>query len=284
MNMLNKRKSGKKALMNLRRKIGLGVALLVIATSTTVVASQESGYFNEFFGGITNSLVKDVHDQVVVKSGVKMKVEESVSGGKSSLVIVSFEKEDGTAFPEGTSIENLEIDVKKGASFMVEQQLIEERKKIIAMFDIDTLSSLEGKNVTIKADAIIHNHTEKIIAKGPFKTKFTVFDRSDKTNIDLTLKQENEEVALKMIYVSALGIGIEGERIDGNSSYLPAISPTIKVMTNDNQVIDLSTGSTSTTDIGFKWQYSLDHEGNRIFLDKSLIQSIMINDQIIEID
>jgi hypothetical protein len=281
---MDKNKSGRNAFMNMRKGIITGVAILVIGTSTTVIAAQDTGYFNEFFGGITNSLLKDTHDQVVVKSGIKMKIEESVGGGKSSLIIVSFEKEDKNRFPEGTSISNLELDVKHGASYMVEQKLTEDRKKIIAMFDIDTLSSLEGKSITIKADAIVSDDTGEILAKGPFKNKFIANDRSNKTDIDLTLKQQNEEVELKTIYVSAMGVGIEGERKDNQSSYLPKISPIVKVMTTDNQIIELSTSSTSTTDRGFKWQFSLDSEGNRVFLDESTIKNIMINNQIISID
>lgn len=279
--LMEKNKSGKKGFMKMRKGVVAAVAIFVIGTSTTVVASQNTGYFNQFFEGITNNFVKDTHDQVVVQSGIKMKIEESVSGGKSSLIIVSFEREDETRFPEGTAISNLELDVKHGASYMVEQKLTEDRKKIIAMFDIDTLSSLEGKSITIKADAIVNDETNTIIAHGPYKNKFTAHDRSDKTDIDLTLKQQNEEVILKTIYVSAIGIGIEGERIDGQSNYLPETSPIVKVMMKDDQIIELITSSTSTTDVGFKWQYSLDQEGNRIFLDKSKIKNIMINNQII---
>lgn len=275
-------KSGMKAFKSMRKTIITGAAIIVIGTSTSVAAAQNTDYFSEFFGGIANSFVKDTHDQVVVKSGVKMKIEESVSGGKSSLIIVSFEKEDGTSFPEGASISNLEVDVKHGASYMVEQKLTEDRKKMIAMFDLDSLSSLEGKSVTIRADAIVRD--EKILAIGPFKNKFIIHDRSSKTDIDVTLKQQNEEVVLKTIYLSAIGIGLEGERIDGLSSYLPKISPNVKVMTSDNQIIELSPSSTSTTDIGFKWQYSLNSKGDRIFLDKTRIKNILINDQIITID
>jgi hypothetical protein len=275
-------KSGIKAFKSMRKTIITGAAIIVIGTSTSVAAAENTDYFSKFFGGIANSFVKDTHDQVVVKSGVKMKIEESVSGGKSSLIIVSFEKEDGTSFPEGASISNLEVDVKHGASYMVEQKLTEDRKKIIAMFDLDSLSNLEGKSVTVRADAIMSE--EKNVANGPFKNKFIIHDRSSKTDIDVTLKKENEEVVLNTIYLSAIGIGLEGERIDGQSSYLPQISPNVKVMTSDNQTIELSPSSTSTTDIGFKWQYSMNSNGDRIFLDKTRIKNILINDQIITID
>lgn len=282
--IMDKKKTGKKAFMNMRKGIVTGVAIMVIATSTTVLASQDTGYVNELFGGITNGFVKDKHDQVVIESGIKMKIEESLSGGKSSLIMVSFEKEDKTKFPEGAAIANLELDVKHGASYMVEQQLTEDRKQIIGTFDIDTFSSLEGKSVTIKAKAIVNTDTDEIVANGPFQNKFTVHDRSYKTDIDLMLKQQKEEVVLKTLNVSAIGIEIEGERKDGQASYLPEISPIVKVTTDDNQIIELSIDSTSTTDIGFKWKYSLDSDGNRIFLDQSTIKSIMVNNQIISID
>lgn len=277
--IMDKKKTGKKAFMNMRKGIVTGVAIMVIGTSTTVLASQDTGYINELFGGVKNK-----HDQVVVESGVKMKIEESLSGGKSSLIIVSFEKEDKTKFPEGATIENLELDIKHGASYMVEQQLTEDRKQIIGTFDVDTFSTLEGKSVTIKAEAIVNTDTDEIIANGPFKNKFTAHDRSKKIDINVMLKQQKEEVVLKALNVSAVGIEIEGERIDGQESYLPEISPIVKVITDDNQIIELSNGSTSTTDIGFKWMYSLDSNGNRMFLDKSTIKSIMVNNQVMSID
>lgn len=281
---MDKKKTGKKAFMSMRKGIVTGVAIMVIGTSTTVLASQDTGYVNELFGGITNSFVKDKHNQVVIESGIKMKIEESLSGGKSSLIIVSFEKEDKTKFPEGATIENLELDIKHGASYMVEQQLTEDRKQIIGTFDIDTFSNLEGKSVTIKAKAIVNIDTDEIIANGPFKNKFTAHDRSDKIDIDLTLKQQKEEVVLKALNVSAIGIEIEGERIDAQESYLPEITPIVKVITDDNQIMELSNDSTSTTDIGFKWRYSLDSDGNRMFLDKSTIKEIKINDQVISVN
>ncbi len=281
---MNKNKSGKKNLMNMKRKIITGVSLLVIGTSTTVAASQHTDYFNDFFGGMANSFVKETHDQVVVEAGIKMKIVESVSGEKSSLVFVSFEKEDGTGFPDGAAISDLELDMKQDVSYMVEQRLTEDRKKIIALFDIDTASSLEGKSVTVKAGAIVDDVTGEVLAGGPIKNKFTAHDRSDRYDIDLTLTQQNEKVGLKTIYVSAIGIEIEGERLDDQTSYLPEIAPVVKVITNDNQMMELSVGSTSTTDVGFKWQYSLDGKGKRVFLDKAEIKKIMINDQIITVD
>lgn len=53
---MNKNKSGKKNLMNMKRKIITGVSLLVIGTSTTVAASQHTDYFNDFFGGMQIAL------------------------------------------------------------------------------------------------------------------------------------------------------------------------------------------------------------------------------------
>lgn len=282
--IMDKNKSGKKNFMNMKKRIITGVSLLVIATSTTVAAAQHTDYFNEFFGGIANNFVKDTHDQVVIASGIKMKIVESISAEKSSLVIVSFEKEDETKFPEGAAVSNLELDLKDGASYMVEQRLTEDRSKIIAMFDMDTVSSIEGKSVTVKADAVVDDKTGEVLAGGPFKNKFTAQDRSNKFDIDVTLTQQNEEVGLKALYVSVIGIELEGEWLDGKTSYLPEIGPIVKVVTKDNQVMELSMGSISTTDIGFKWQYSLDKNGDRVFLDKSNVKKIMINNQIIDID
>lgn len=276
--------SEKKAFVSMgKRVVIIGAAVLAIGM-TTVAAAQDKGYFSQFFGGTPISLEVNKQDQAVIKSGIKMKVEESLSGGKSSLIIVSFEKEDGTTFTEGAAASSLELDVKRGASYLVEQKLTEDGKKLIAMFDIDTVSSLEGKSITVKADSIVATDTGEIIANGPFKTSFKAYDRSDKHDISVALKQQDEDVVLNTIYVSAIGVGFEGERIDGQSSYLPTIAPTVKVLTTDGQNIELFASSTSTTDVGFKWQYSLNEKGNRMFLDKSAIKSITINEQTINLD
>ncbi|WP_102273440.1 hypothetical protein [Cytobacillus massiliigabonensis] len=279
---MNKDKAGKKPLKNMKRGMLAAAAVLVIGTSTTVAAAQNTDYFKMFFS--VKEMGSQITDQVTIVSGIKMKVEESMSGGKSAIIIASFEKEDGSLFPKDAAIATLELDLKNGASYMVDQQVTEDGKKLIAMFDVDSTSSLAGEKVTLRADAIINGETDEIVEEGPFKHTFKVQDHSNRMDIDLTMKQQNEEVALKTVYVSAIGIGLEGKRVDGKTDFLPEHAPIVKAIAKDNTIIELKSSSTSTTDIGFKWQYSLDQDGNRVFLEKSKIKAIMINDQLMNVN
>ncbi|MED3571050.1 hypothetical protein [Cytobacillus praedii] len=280
---MDKNKTGKWSFNNMKRGIGIAAAVLAIGTSTTVVAAQNTDYFRMFFDGNVMNSAAEI-DQVTIERGIKMKVEESIIGGKSAIIIASFERENGAVFPEEAVIDTLELDLKNGASYMVEQRVSEDGKKLIAMFDVDASSSLDGEKVTIKADAIMNGETDEKVAEGPFKHTFKVKDHSDRLTIDLTTKLKNENTALKTVYISPLGVGVEGERTDGNTSYLPENTPSVRVITKDDNIVDLQASSTSTTDIGFKWQYSLDQNGNRVFLDSANIKQIMINDQVVNVD
>lgn len=280
--VMSKNKAGKGSFKNMKRGMLTAAAVLVIGTSTTVSAAQNTDYFKMFFS--VKEMSSKTIDQVTIVSGIKMKVEESMSGGKSAIIIASFEKTDGSIFPKDAAIPTLELDVKNGASYMVDQRVTEDGRKLIAMFDVDASSSLNGEKVTVRADAITNGETDEIVAEGPFKHTFIVQDHSNRMDIDLTIKQQNEAAVLKTVYVSPIGIGVEGKRVDGKTDFLPEHAPIVKVIAKDNTIIELNTSSTSTTDIGFKWQYSLDQDGNRVFLEKSKIKAIMINDQLISLN
>lgn len=275
------KKEGKKLSGNMKKGLVVAAALLVIGTSTSVLAAQNTDYISMFFNnkGASSLANNTTNNQVAIQSGIKMKIEDSISGGKSSIIIVSFEKADGSTFPKDAFILNLEVETKKDVSYMVEQRVTEDGKKLIAMFDVDTTISLDGEKVTVKADAIVEEKTNETIAKGPFTNKFIAQENAKNINVDLTISNQKEELALKQVYVSTIGIGIEGKRLDGNTEYLPKKNPKVKVITKDDKVIELSLSSTSTTDLGFKFQYSLDQDGDRIFLDKNNIKTIEIDNQ-----
>ncbi|MNH28778.1 hypothetical protein D3C79_889680 [compost metagenome] len=118
---------------------------------------------------------------------------------------------------------------------MVEQRVTEDGRKIIAMFDVDTPSSLKGKKVTIKADAVVNSITGAVIAKGPFHNTFTAQESSTSYNIgvDQTLSQQQEKLSVQTINFSTIGIGIEGKRLDGHSDQLPKYNPKISISTSD---------------------------------------------------
>ena len=108
---MDKNKTGKWSFNNMKRGMGIAAAVLAIGASTTVVAAQNTDYFKMFFdGNVMNSAA--AIDQVTIEQGIKMKVEESIIGGKSAIIIASFERENGAVFPEEAVIDTLELDLK----------------------------------------------------------------------------------------------------------------------------------------------------------------------------
>lgn len=285
---MNNKHASKKTTKNAKKKWVVGtavIAITVMAMGTSALASSEKDYFEVFFNGNaemsgqSNTLI----NQSRVMDGIKTTVEESIIGGNSAIIIVSFEKDDGTAFPQDAVIATPELKWAKDASYMVEQRVTEDSKKIIAMFDVDTPSSLNGKSVTIKADAVVNTNTGAVIVEGPFHNTFTAQESSTSRNIevDQMLIQQQEELSLQNINISAIGISIEGNRLDNQTEQLPRYNPNVSVTTSDGKVIELHSGSTSTTDRGFKWNYNLDQEGNKVFLNTETVLSISIDDNII---
>lgn len=288
---MNNNQNGNKTTKKERNKWVVGTAVVatisLMAMGTSALASSDRDVFKGFFNGnneITAESATLIH-QSNVMAGIKTTVEESIIGGNSAIIIVSFENEDGTAFPQDAAMAALEINWAKDASYMVEQRVTEDGKKIIAMFDVDTPSSLKGKKVTIQADAVVNNITGAIIAKGPFQNTFTAQESSTSYTIgvDQTLSQQQEKLSVQAVNFSTIGIGIEGKRLDGHSDQLPKYNPKISISTSDGNETELYLGSTSTSDRGFEWHYNIDKEGKKVFLDAALITSISIDGHIIPV-
>ncbi|HIW33093.1 MAG TPA: DUF4179 domain-containing protein [Candidatus Paenibacillus intestinavium] len=282
---MQKNQTGKTSMKSFKR--GMVVAIALLTVGTTAYAAPNAENFKMFFGKKANvaEQSKSVINETQVVDGIKMTVEESIIGGNSAIIMATFEKEDGSTFPQDAVIQAPELKWSKDASYMVEQHITEDGQKIITMFDVDTAKSIDGHKVTITADAIVHAQTEDIISKGPFKNVF-IAQESSKSHVeemDMRLLLQAEELELHDVTISALGIGIEGKRINGNVDELPQNSPNIFLTTTDGMVIELHLGSTSTTDIGFSWNYNLDRNGNRIFLDVETIKSITIENEIIQV-
>ncbi len=277
----------KKAFKGSLFKKSLLAASTVFVFGAATAAAQSNNYFTMFFGkeaaGVEEN--KKTIQEAKVVSGIEMEVEESIIGGKSAIILVSFEKEDGTAFLRDIKIPTPELDWKQNASYMVDQQMTEDRKKLIAMFDIDTTSSIDGKKMTIMADKLVDSKTNKVVANGPFQISFVGSEHPTSQNIEIDMKltELNEELALHNINISANGIGIEGKRLDGKTDFLPKYKPVIKVTTIDKKIFELKSSSTSTTKSGFKWQYNLNATEERTFLNDENIKSVTINGHIIDV-
>jgi len=288
---MNSNQQGNKLTKNARKKRFVGTAIvtavLLMAMGSSVLASSEKDSFTLFYKGDSKNSGEfpTLINQSKVVSGVKTTVEESIIGGNSAMIMVSFENEDGTVFPKDAAIANLELKWAKDASYMVEQRVTEDGKKIVAMFDVDTPSSLNGKKVTIQADSIVNSATGDIIVEGPFSNTFKAQESSSSYNIEIdqTISVKQEEMSIQTVNVSTLGIGIEGNRLDGHTDQLPKYNPKVSIVTSDGKEIELYLGSTSTSAHGFQWNYNLDQEGERVFLNTALIASISIDERNISV-
>ncbi len=287
---MNNNQNSNETTKNTRKKwvvvTTIAASISLMAMGTSVLASSDKDVFKGFFNGNAEITGKStsIH-QSNVMAGIKTTVEQSIIGGNSAIIMVSFEKEDGTVFPQDASMSALELKWAKDASYMVEQRVTEDRKKIIAIFDVDTPSSMKGKKVSIKANAVVNNATEAVIAEGPFRNTFTAQEsgKSYTIEIDQTLSQQQEEMSMQSINISAIGIGIEGIRTDGHRDELPKYNPKVSISTSDGKETELYLGSTSTSDQGFEWHYNVDQESKRVFLDAEKITSVSIDDQLIPV-
>ncbi len=268
-----------------RRSLLAASTVFVIGVTTVGAHSQD--YFSSLFHNGGTSLVENhtAIQEAKVVSGIKMKVVESIIGGKSASILVSFEKEDGTPFSGDVKASSPELDWKQNASYMVNQQMTEDDKKLVVLFDIDTTKNLNGKSMTIMAGNLVDQKTDKIVAEGPFTISFVASETSTSKNIeiDLDITDSTEKLALHHLNISANGIGIEGARLDGMTDVLPKHKPELTVTTLDNKTFELEVGSTSTTKSGFKWQYNVSENGERIYLNEENIKSVSINDHLIEV-
>jgi len=266
-------------------------SLLAVSTvfviGATTVSAQSSDHLSMFFEHGESGILENQHSSHISKvvSGIEMEIEETIIGGKSALIIVSFKKEDGTAFSDDIKVSTLELDWKQDVSYMVEQQMTEDRKKLITIFDIDTTKNIDGEKIKIMADHLVNRQTDKVIANGPFHLSFEAIESNTSRNIDtnINLTALNEKLTLHTINISANGIGVEGTSKIGQTDELPKYIPVLKVTTLDNTTFELTSSSTSTTESGFKWQYNIDKNGERQLLNSENIKSVMIDGHIIDV-
>ncbi|MGV2787848.1 hypothetical protein GNF98_19615, partial [Clostridium perfringens] len=114
-------------------------AAMIMILSTTAFASQYMGSLKQFFGQ-SASIAEDERAPIQgsdTVSGVTMNVEEGIYVGNSGYLVVSFTKEDGTPFLAGVSIPALELKAEHDVNYMVAQQLLDNNKKLVGVFEMD---------------------------------------------------------------------------------------------------------------------------------------------------
>lgn len=288
MKAMNGIRKEKRTMKNNMRKTAI-IAAAVVAIGGTVFAAEYFDAFKMFYGDRTNVTSEDktsINNEQTA-SGVKMTVQEGIIGDKSAIIMVAFENEDGSTFPEDARVKTLDFQGEKEQSFgyMVSQQVTSDGSTLIGSFEIDTMDSIDGQNVIINADEIYEENTGKSLVTGPWKSTFQVDAKNSvhKEAVDIQIEQQEEVLALNQISISALGVEIEGKRLDAQKDRLPEYTPVVQIMTEDGKTTELYVSSTIETENGFKWQYNMDKDGNFIFIDDKEVKSVTIDGEVVDI-
>ncbi|MEC0305422.1 hypothetical protein P4H67_01420 [Paenibacillus lautus] len=260
-------------------------AAMIMILSTSAFASQYMDSLKQFFGQ-SASIAEDERSPIQgtdTVSGVTMNVEEGVYVGNSGYLVVSFTKEDGTPFPAGVSIPGLELKMEHDVSYMVGQQLLEDNKKLVGVFEMDAANDLDGLKARITADQITAADDTQAV-EGPWDVQFTISPgKQREQSLNLAINENEEALSLSTISVSSIGVAIEGKRTDGELDKLPEYTPEVKVIAADGSEMMLRVSSTSTTKSGFQWLYNLDSKNNLVFLGDMDIKSISIDGNVTEL-
>jgi hypothetical protein len=260
-------------------------AAMIMILSTTAFASQYMDSLKQFFGQ-SASIAEDERSPIQgtdTVSGVTMNVEEGVYVGNSGYLVVSFTKEDGTPFPVSVSIPGLELKMEHDVSYMVGQQLLDDNKKLVGVFELDAANDLDGLKARITADQITAADDTQAV-EGTWDVQFTISPgKQREQSLNLAIDEIEEALSLSTISVTSIGVAIEGKRTDGELDKLPEYTPEVKVIAADGSEMMLRISSTSTTKSGFQWLYNLDSKNNLVFLGDMDIKSISIDGNVTEL-
>lgn len=279
-------------LKDTRKKFGFkkvaAVLVAAMAIGGTVVAAEYFDNFKFFYGEKANISAGDRAsiNKTATASGIKMTLSESVASDKGAIIMLTFEKEDGTALPKKVAINTLDIKENKDLSYMVNQKVSEDGKKLIVDFEIDSTKKLEGKKITVTADEMINTETNEKIAKGPWEISSNISAKAKtvEKKLDLIVGTGDEKLRLNKISVSTLGVSFEGIKDNGDIEHLPKYEPIVKITTVSGTSIQLKWGSANEIKNGFRLMYDLDSESNKIFLDLPTIKNIIVDDKVININ
>lgn len=172
--------------------IPLVAAALLMGITVVAVGSSETlmQIFGEAFPMI-QSESQDIGKSMTV-DGMTFTAEGAVIDNKSGLFVVSFIKEDGTSFEEGTEVEDIRLEMEKrgGMGSSRETKLSEDGKKLVCVIDMSGDRKLYGQDITLRAKS-----PGKWLS-GEEKTEANLYEaykQSELNRVEQATRQNNKE-------------------------------------------------------------------------------------------
>lgn len=156
---LETKRSKKKSGLRIKKRIWIPLVAALTAIGISVVAVSNNPVLSELIGDKFGMVQEEaqVVGKSVVKRGIIFTVEEAVIDSSSGFIALSFAKEDGTPFEEGTMPKRISINPKNPTSmgWGYESILSEDGKKIFCLIDINMSKNLYGQEIEIIAEGLV---------------------------------------------------------------------------------------------------------------------------------
>lgn len=147
-----KKKIGNKKVLK-KMFIPLVAALTLIGVSAMAIKSNDT--LRELFGEALPFIQSELQEisKSVTEGGVTFTAESAAIENKAGLFILSFTKEDGSSFEEGTVVRDLVPNAQKhgGMGWSKQTTMTEEGKKLVYIVDLSADKNLYGQKITYTA-------------------------------------------------------------------------------------------------------------------------------------
>ncbi|MDF3002442.1 MAG: hypothetical protein K0Q48_2561 [Bacillota bacterium] len=136
-------------------KWAVGVILAAVLLGGSVAVAHNLDAFRFYLGAkavIPDEEITDVSKSVSAY-GVKMTVDSVIAGENDFVTLLTFELEDGSAFPEGAEFYDINLCMEgNGMNMAVSSaRLTEDRKQIVSLIESSSGESLLGREITAKS-------------------------------------------------------------------------------------------------------------------------------------
>lgn len=168
-------------------------AAAVMLLGGSVAVAQHLDVFRTFLGigaVIPEEEVTDV-SRSVSKDGIKMTVDSVIAGKNDFVTLLTFELEDGGAFPENAELHEIWVDTDENGVEMAgySTKLSEDRKQLISCIESSSRESMLGRTITATAEGV---YTEEQAEKD---LDVSLFDCFQKNPVRLALSEEDRNAA-----------------------------------------------------------------------------------------